>query len=497
MSLSDTPRTRDLLGYKPEHGVLICCECKYAIQKSALGSHLLRHKIYRGERRRLLSSIARLKILEPDEVRLPPAGSPPVDGLPIIAGYRCTATGCENLCASSKRMRRHWSEIHGVNDPPASSARSVHLQTFFRGTKLRYFEVASPPPAGDGSQASQSPLSQQQQQPAAPAGPSGLGRPSDPDLETLRYFHHFATTTGLTLPKPNSEGAGLRYWQADVVPRALQQRWLMCGLLAISASHLAALSDTDETTRAHLGQSSRYFQEFFVEWDDIRRDSRAAAVDDARIGAQMICIYRCWQWTLGPSASASGTPFQLRSFARTIQGCGDPTFALALAGGSGDYDMVEDASNHAQGSSSSRSDASSGNRAPAALLERLRALPYRMREAVDKPDSALDFFATIAAIDALVECCAESYASDDGGTTWMAMESWLRRVSSHFAQMAWRRNPAALVVLAHWSMLVARAERRCWFLRGLAARVRRQIASELPDSEGPVHGLIEGLQQVS
>ena len=134
----------DLLKYDAKHSVLICQKCKYAIQKSALESHLLRHKIYRGERRRLLSSIARLEIFEPDEVQLPPVGSSPVDTLPIISGYRCTATNCENLCASSKRMKLHWSEKHGLSDPPETSARSVNLQTFFRGTKLRYFEVASP-----------------------------------------------------------------------------------------------------------------------------------------------------------------------------------------------------------------------------------------------------------------------------------------------------------------------------------------------------------------
>src|ERR1700753_2780327 len=91
--------TPNLLEYNAKHRQLICRECKYAIQKSALGSHLLRHKIYRGERQRLLTSIARLALLEPDDVQLPPAASPPVDGLPIISGYRCTATGCESLYA--------------------------------------------------------------------------------------------------------------------------------------------------------------------------------------------------------------------------------------------------------------------------------------------------------------------------------------------------------------------------------------------------------------
>ena len=81
--------------------------------------------------------------LEADDVEIPSAASPPVHRLAIISGFSCTAAACGHLCASSKRLRRHWSESHGVKDPPFACGRSVNLQTFFRGTKLRYFEVAS------------------------------------------------------------------------------------------------------------------------------------------------------------------------------------------------------------------------------------------------------------------------------------------------------------------------------------------------------------------
>jgi hypothetical protein len=102
-----------LLLYLREYGVLICRECQYAIQKSALRSHLLRHKIYRDERERLLSSVARLQLYEPDEVPLPGPGSPTISGLPLVSGFCCTAAKCGHLCASEKRMKRHWSDDHG------------------------------------------------------------------------------------------------------------------------------------------------------------------------------------------------------------------------------------------------------------------------------------------------------------------------------------------------------------------------------------------------
>ena len=493
--------THNLLEYDAEHSVLICRECKYAVQKGALGSHLLRHKIYRGERQRLLSSIARLELLEPDDVRLPPAGFPAVDGLSIISGYRCTATGCESLYASAKRMRRHWSESHGASDPPDSLARSVNLQTFFRGTKLRYFEVASPrATAGRPLVTSEGRLAQQHDlslvATAAPRAQTSVVPPGplcDLDLETLRYFHHFTTTTSLTLPAENHEPA--KHWQMEVVAQALRLRWLMCGMLAISASHLAALSDDEMTKRVHRERSARFLREFSTGWGEVKRDSGVAEVEEAKMGAQLICIQRCFQWTFRSSVLGQGmisetAPFKLQSFTTTVQGCVDPNFALRYAASSDD--MPEETFVRARNDLTENSDAEVPGNAPPALLERFRTLPYRMAEALEKPDSALDVFATFSAIDALVKCCSLSYASDNVGAVWMGMESWLRRLSDHFNRMMWRQSPAALIVLAHWSLLVERAERHCWFLRGSATKVLRQIVGELPE-DSTVQSLVENL----
>lgn len=502
--MSITLGTHDLLEYDAKHSVLICRECKYAIQKSALGSHLLRHKIYRGERQRLLSSIARLELLEPDDVQLPPTGSPPVDGLPIISGYRCMASGCRSLCASSKRVRRHWSESHGVSDPPDSCARSVNLQTFFRGTKLRYFAVA-PPKATAGmplvTTGSDGRLTQQPNLnlsvASAPRVQTSVlppGRPCNLDMEMLRYFHHFTTTTSLTLPAENHNP--VKHWQIDVVGQALRLRWLMFGLLAISSSHLATLSDDETIKRVHRRRSAQFLQEFSAGWEEVKRDSGVAEAEEKKTGAQMICIHRCYHWisespTLGQGIIPEPVvPFQLQSFTRTIQGCMDPNFALRSVVSTDDMtvETFTRAGNNLRGSS----DAGVSSNAPPALLERFRTLPYRMAEALEKPDSVLDLFATVSAIDALVECCSFSYAANDVGAVWIGMESWLRRLSDHFNQMLWRRSAAALIVVAHWSLLVERAECHCWFLKGSATKVLREIAGELP-KDSAVQSLVENV----
>ncbi|KAH6843030.1 hypothetical protein B0I37DRAFT_393364 [Chaetomium sp. MPI-CAGE-AT-0009] len=494
----------DLLVYNAKHGVLICRECKYAVQKSALGSHLLRHKVYRQERQRLLSAIAKLDILEPDDVRLPSAGSLPVEGLPIISGFRCTATECENLCASSKRMSRHWSERHGGSDSSGPCSRPVLLQTFFRGTKLGYFEVRSGSSGErDGAETgTPTPVTEDDVEVVASAlahhpHTSVPRRPvhrSSPDLETLRYFHHFTTITSPTLPL--TENSTSTYWQVDVVTQALQLSWLMSGLLAISASHAGTLSDDEPTKRAHWERSAQFSQEFFAGWGEAKREPCSDPVEGAKAGAQMACILRCCHWLSEASATASesaATPFQLRLFIGTVRGCSDPDFALRSAVGGEDM-PEEDEFGRARtdrGGGSNTSAIAVGT-APPALLQRFRSLPSRMLDPLGKPASAFDFFATLSAIDTLVECCSLSHFSDDMGTVWIGMESWLWRVPAHFRQMVWRRCPAALAVLAHWSILVERAEGYCWFLKGSTANVRRQIAGDLPEDDR-IHDLINNL----
>lgn len=494
--MSVTFGTRDLLEYNAKHGVLICRECKYAIQKSALGSHLLRHKIYRGERRRLLSFIAGLALLEPDHVQIPPAGSPPVHGLPIISGYQCTVLGCGNLCASFKRMRRHWSESHGVSGPPDSFAYSVNLQTFFQGTKLRYFEVIpsttttrEPSPTSDGGLSGQHGLNRAAT-PVLPAQTSTLPLDSlcNPDLDTLRYFHHFTTTTTLTLPAQE-------HWQVNVVALALHLRWLMCGLLAVSASHLAELSNDETVKRAHRKISVHFLQTFAHGWTEVKYDLDATRVAEAKVGAQMICIHRCSHWAsqspeLGQAMAPEAQPFGLQSFMTAVRGCIDPDFALRSE--TSTDDMLEEAPVPTRNAMEGSSDVGVPSNVPPALLERLRTLPYRMAEVLEKPDSVLDFFDTLSAIDALVECCFLSYASEDAEVVWMGMESWLRKSSDHFHQTVRRQNPASLIVLAHWCLLVERAESHCWFLRGSARKILQEIIRETSDF-GAVRSLIVDL----
>ena len=526
----------DLLEYSPEYSLLICRECEYAIQKNALESHLLRHKIYRGDRQRLLSSIATLDLLEPHDVPLPAPGSPPVDALPIFSGYRCTAAGCQHLTASSKRMKRHCSEIHGLGGsvPLSSSfARPAKLQTFFRGTKVRYFEVASPtaPVAplvntdddGDDRDGNHEGFEEESHNATTatppptsrvPASPGTAHRPSPADfnLETLTYFHHFVTVTSLTLPGAEDTQSAKDYWQMHVVHRALRRRWLMCGLLAISAHHLAALAADTKTKRIHQEQEAQFSSEFSGGWGQSTEcdlDFEAAEMEEEakKSGEQINCLLCCAQWAVAEPMFDydSVAPCQLLSIVSTIRGFTVPRFTPRYSGILNDgHEREEELS--VPGFLQTRNPSHVGDErtkfstdnTPPMVLNRLRALPLRIAEGLGRPESPQDVFATLSAINTMIECCDFSFACDEVGAACQGVSTWLANVPEHFNQMVSRHHPAALVVLAHWAaMLVKRAEHvGCWFLRGLAKIIVLQAARQLSANGCAVLGLVESLMGI-
>lgn len=490
----------DLLEYEAHYGVLICRECQYAIQKSALQSHLLRHKIYREQRRELLVSIARLHLFEPDDVPISEHGVPAVSALPIIYGYRCLADGCGNLYASSKRMRRHRSEAHGLdeNDVFFNFARPAKLQTFFRGTKIRYFEVTSArqgvveqtslfrdnaggldaESARDRMHAEKEPDVQMLDEPLLPSGtatpPEALSQasPVNIDMEIMAYFHNYTTVTSLILPSVESVRPASDYWQADIVLLALRTRWLLCGLLTVSAIHLAILTKDADVERGHREQSIRLFSGFRVGWKNADKVDEETAVAGERVWR----ILRCSRDYVVPH-------YVCRAGAFTEDG---------MRGQDLCYRWPDRTANATDSSGMS---AASGMTLSVAL-EWLDTLPTRMTGAFGRPDSTGDVLVILAATYALRECCSTSFASTDAQVTLREMETWWNKVPDRFHSLISHHSPAALVVVAHWAaILIRRAERcGCWFLRDSTEAVLGYVEGRLPKGDHAVRDLIEGLR---
>ena len=141
-NMAQDPLPNPMLDYLPQHRVVRCVACQYAVPPSALPRHMKDlHHIHRGRRRSLLEYAATLDLADPADVVLPKPYEPPVPSLPIEDGVACCSDGCGYLSMTKKRMKRHWVTYHDAHGTEGTDWRSVKLQTFFRGNNLRYFIV--------------------------------------------------------------------------------------------------------------------------------------------------------------------------------------------------------------------------------------------------------------------------------------------------------------------------------------------------------------------
>ncbi|KIW95463.1 uncharacterized protein Z519_04048 [Cladophialophora bantiana CBS 173.52] len=256
-------RLNALLTYMPDYGLVICKRCEFAIQPQAISSHLLRHRIYRGERQELLERIGRLKLLDPAEVPKPPPDISPLPYLQVSDGYRCKFPACDHLYISEKRMSQH---LHGSHKELSAinieiQARRVRLQTFFKGNKIRYFEVNAAHGASNHKGPTDSTthplprlsrLSHAQVAPTSPADDdsrnSGKSSAAELPMSDLMYLHHYITRTSLSLTRGDDS---LTFW-ADTLPlHASTQPFLMHGILGVAAFHQAAITSDAQQRKMH------------------------------------------------------------------------------------------------------------------------------------------------------------------------------------------------------------------------------------------------------
>jgi hypothetical protein len=435
-------------------------------------------------------------------------------------------------------MRRHHSEVHGLTEASNSSpfVRPAKLQTFFRGTKIRYFEVTPSPdlwytsaPDDDRGDDDDGPnetmpgasTATVPPPPFPPVSDASTSSAGNLNLETLTYFHHFTTTTSLTLPSDHQQ-LSIRYWQADFVQLALQRQWLMYGLLAMSACHLAILADDPQAKALHRKRSVQFFSEFKVQGVEMtlpdEYPSGVSTHEDIKNAARKIeRLVHCAHWASAEwwldqeniSVQAVASHLQTAvGIIRDLVGTEPATDAASTWRG-GTHRQQEIFAQTSRilrmriSSSTSSSDAlPSTSDTPATLFNRLATLPSRMTEAFGRPGSnrgisedVEDVFVMLSATASLIECCDIAFASDEAGAALGAMAAWWTKVPDHFNVLVSQNSPAALVVLAHWATsLVRRAENcGCWFLGGAATAILCLVKYQLPADNLAMQGLVAGL----
>ncbi|KAI0202002.1 hypothetical protein F4808DRAFT_91756 [Astrocystis sublimbata] len=248
-----------LLIHLPDYGVVICKGCRFAIQPTAFSSHLQNHHILRSERRSILNQLDTLRLLQPDRVGVPTSDSPRVSGLPVLSGCRCAASKCKYACTSVKRMCQHWSDVHDEPNSKLIKYREAKLQTFFRGNKIRYFEVEGPKePQCYEQKESQSAIDDASSlSPGDAAGESLRAIQVPPiDTQSLLYMHHFTSHSSRLLNRGNESSD---YWSDTVVNSDAQKHpFLMYSILCTSAADKARKTIDSKERHKHLQASISY-----------------------------------------------------------------------------------------------------------------------------------------------------------------------------------------------------------------------------------------------
>ncbi|OQE34794.1 hypothetical protein PENCOP_c015G00262 [Penicillium coprophilum] len=318
------------------------------------------------------------------------------------------------------------------------------------------------------------------------------------DLNTLTYFHHFTTTTCLTLPKIDDSVPASKYWGACIVSLALQQHWLMCGLLAVSAYHSATLEEEKTVQEKHYERAKNLHSEFFVGFNEIMNNTlntfSSETFQETRTAAiEVRNIMSCARWL--PTRPAANQEVVLGSTTGLSQLqyllCDIRDFASSEIGKSLEIEQsMSDDPQTSLGANSLQATAT----ALVVLLNRLQMLPYRMAEIFGKPDHEQDAPAILLSIGALIRCCSSIYNSNDLPRAWQSISTWLDKTTSHFDHMISLHHPAALIVLAHWAAILVKWTEvyDCWLIQGFSRTIVLLISEHLFTHDG-ARGLVEGL----
>ncbi|RDW81820.1 hypothetical protein BP6252_02932 [Coleophoma cylindrospora] len=257
------PRPDELWEYLPDYRVVICVTCRYAVQPNAISRHLKEvHHIQRSHRRPFMQYVSRFRLDQPQDVVQAKIRGFPVPILPVLDGLQCKHEGCFHLCASVKRMRTHWTSEHGRSGRAIFDWHSVLLQTFFKGNLLRYFTNPSASCPWDPKLCLVDPkinfIEQERYLNAITLkiipSPDKAQRFADLDETDTALLDHYIASTSLTL---TTEDIPRTLWDSTALDLACQHPFLLHGILACAALHLAycdPVHQSEYTIRARSHQ---------------------------------------------------------------------------------------------------------------------------------------------------------------------------------------------------------------------------------------------------
>lgn len=473
----------------PQHHVIVCTDCRFAVPPRAIARHLKEiHGIHRARRRPFLDFVSKFDLRDPEDVAFPNETEFPIPALPILDGLQCAASNCLHLCVSEKRMQSHWRSVHGRSGVPGTDWRYAALQTFFRGNLLRYFTQSasdSKHPAPERS--NYLPVGKevlrvtcldpdmQLRELTLPLSDEALGcHPPCQGGLVLSPFEesllaHYKNSTSRTIATDLETEV---LWGRDLIHMAYHHDFLMRALLALAALHLAHEVGNSADQRDYLLAASN-FQDIAMAPFRIAVASADKSNCHAILAFTHLLVLYCFatehqdeNLLLVAEEREDITPLWLH-FLRS--GCAmlcsvweileiGPFRALAAAWEK-QFDLPK-----------SIDILISKN-----LASLLEAVPTPWSADAWSDDECIEY-RDAASYLALALSCSKTIGRP--WTAWDVLRIWPIRLSEKFMAMLAASHPGALILLAHYSVLLQNIEDQ-WYFKGRATKMIRAIMLRL------------------
>jgi hypothetical protein len=419
-----------------------------------------------------------LDLADPKDVILPGPNEGPVPFLIATSGLACGATGCGHLCVTTKRMKWHWATAHGDVAAQDSQWRPVDLQTFFRGNQLRYFIVCQ----SDTTLSQPGRHSNIDSETTSPRtvtpNPSLACDSYVTTVEDLRLLERFQTSTYLEI---GYDAISRQVWHTDVPVLAAKHPFLKHGILTCSALHLAFLHPSErqryQLIAAH--HHSIALPKFRVEIGNPNIDNCLAL-----LAFTQLLIIHCFSadqhdedLLLVQGRHDLGLPDWLqviRASCQIFQSVWQyiesvPFVALVIGGleREGREPDLETSEHY----------------------ERLRGLLELIKPSTAQTaPKILDYNSSplSSALLILSRAFAKAQAaqSRNAYSLWVATYTWPVQVTQEYLDLLKDRDPVALILLAHYCILLLPLEGN-WYMSGYSKRLLTRIYNQLDEEWRP------------
>ncbi|KAK3385819.1 hypothetical protein B0H63DRAFT_187843 [Podospora didyma] len=458
-----------LLHHLPAHHVLICTQCRYAIQPLAVSRHLKEiHHIYRSHRQGLVDYAKGLHLVDPADAVLPLPHEAPIPLLPTENGLACARDDCTHLCVTVKRMKSHWASCHkDLVGNWSPQWRPVALQTFFRGNQLKYFIVTP-----------------QDTSPEFPTDFLSLKLEFPPDWtpDHVALFKHFTQTTYLGM---SASPMSRQLWQAAIPRLAFSHTFLKDGILACSALHLAHLHPSHKQryriiAARHQALALPKFRELVAAPTDetcnaILAFSQLLIVHSFAAGEEDESLLLVKEDPNGGALESDGLPDWLRLIRGSCTILGH-VWANMKSG------LLKPLVEESYGVPVNRPPPSDNTvpENPTAVVAQAQLKQLVNLPILNEPnhEKRTAYFSALMLLSRAFRCA--SVAKESGAfSMWTVVQVWPSRVSLEYLELLLRaREPAALVLLAHYCVLLGPLA-SAWYMDGFQKRLLDRIYWQL------------------